>query len=941
MYRTACCCWPVACRVFEEAPGILMTTMRFLDFEMDISRRFLSHRGKPVKLGSRAFEILALLASRAGEVISGTEILQAVWPGTDSAENSLRVHLVALRKALSIGDADDLVRSVAGRGYILSATVRTDRPISESVQSLPHGDRNLPSRNTNVIGREDFVRRCLDLTQTRVMTIVGSGGIGKTTVALELAHLLSDQYEAVYFLDLAAVGSAASIGPTLASQLGLSVYRDDPLPGIIATLSHRRIMIVFDNCEHVITNAATIVERIIGACPNVRVLATSREPLAINAETIRRLGSLDVPEQREGPADASRRSAVALFMERMEHSVEIGAPLETEQMEIIASIVRKLEGIPLAIEFAAARVVDLGLKELLVSLDRPLTVLRRGRRTAPRRQQTLQATLDWSYGFLTENEKFALQVLSVFAYSFSREGAYVMCGLALGKEETEDAILGLQSKSLLARSESGAALRLLETTREYAAIKLAASGRQAEARSIHASLLLVRLQESESHWDRLPTSKWMTAYGVLIHDLRLALAFCEETENSTLFHQLLAASGLLWTQLGLMNEQFRHIEKAVKALDVAPTTNRSMESQLRSAYGSIAYNVHSLAGDIEARRQFELAASLARSMSDATGLLRAGSGICAILTTQGGYREASDVAIGLVADLGPIAEPAVDRILAHNNHYLGRHDDAYAHARRSFEANGRAVRGTLTSGANFGQKTLSLMVMAKTAYLRGEIEIALEHLDELTSDVLVVEHPISTCLGLAVGACPIYFGLGKMEQGHRFLEILRDISTKNSLHRWHEWVDGFDFALRTAHPDDESVISSLWRGGNGPRLENIVVAAGQKSGRGLIDLGLSGEAGWCRPELLRLKGEILLDHGEAGGRELLLEGYGIARLQSALTWQLRCATSLAKHAMFGTILADRERIDRTLALFPGPPPTADLDEAEALLTSSIIYELEA
>ncbi len=915
--------------------------MRFQDFEMDISRRLLSHRGKPVKVGSRAFEILALLASRAGEVISANEILQSVWPGTESAENSLRVHVVALRKALSIGDADDLVRSVAGRGYILSATVRSDLAISETVQSLPHGNGNLPGRTTNVIGRENFIRRCLDLSQTRVMTIVGSGGIGKTTVALELANLLGEQYETVYFLDLAAVGSAASIGPTLASQLGLSVYGDDPLPGITAALSHRRIMIVFDNCEHVIANAATIVERIIGACPNVRVLATSREPLAINAETIRRLGSLDVPEEGEVTADASRRSAVTLFVERMEHSLEIGAPLGNEQMEIIASIVRKLEGIPLAIEFAAARVVDLGLEELLVSLDRPLTVLRRGRRTAPRRQQTLQATLDWSYGFLTDNEKFALQALSVFAYSFSREGACVMCGLALGKEETEDAILGLQSKSLLSKSASGEALRLLETTREYAAIKLAASGRQAEARAIHASLLLVRLQEAESHWDRLSTSKWLKAYGVLIHDLRLALVFCEEIGNSHLLHQLLAASGLLWTQLGLMNEQFRHIEKAVKALDCAPTNDRSMESQLRSAYGSIAYNVHSFAGDIEARRQFELAANLARSMGDATGLLRAGSGICALLTTQGGYREASDVALGLVADLGPIAEPAVDRILAHNNHYLGRHNDAYAHARRAFEANGLAVRGTLTSGASFGQKTLSLMVMAKTAYLRGEIEIALEHLDELTSDVLAVEHPISTCLGLAVGACPIYFGLGRKEQGHRFLEILRDISTKNSLHRWREWVDGFDFALRTPHPHDESVISSLSRGGNGPRLENIVVVAGLKSGLDLIDLGLAGEAGWCRPELLRLKGEILLDHGDAGGRELLFEGYEIARLQSALTWQLKCATSLAKHSVCGTISADSERIKRTLALFPGSPPAADLAEADVLLTSSITYELEA
>jgi predicted ATPase/DNA-binding winged helix-turn-helix (wHTH) protein len=907
--------------------------MRFVDFELDVSRRLLTHRGQPVKVGSRALDILTVLASRAGEVISASEILQAVWPGSVSAENSLRVHLVALRKALSIGDADSLVQSVAGRGYILSATVREDFPVVETAQSLPHCKGNLPGRHGGVIGRENFIRRCLDLRQSRVITIVGSGGIGKTTVAMEIAHLLIDQYEAVYFLDLAALGVGSSIGPTLASLLGHSVYGDDPMPGITAALSHRRIMIVFDNCEHVISDAARIVETITRACPQVTVLATSREPLSIYAETVRRLGSLDVPDEGEVTADASRRSAVTLFMDRMEHSLEIGAPLDDKQMAIVAAIVRKLEGIPLAIEFAATRVIDLGLRELLVSLDRPFTVLRRGRRTAPRRQQTLQATLDWSYGFLTDNEKFALQALSVFAYSFSREGAYVVCDTSLGKEETEDAIWGLQSKSLLARSESGTTLRLLETTREYAAVKLAASGQQAKARLAHASLLLVRMKEAESHWDRLPTSQWMNGYGVLIHDLRLALAFCEQTENSQLLHQLLAASGLLWTQLGLMNEQFRHIERAVKAFEVAPATDRSVETQLRSTYGSIAYNVHSVAGDLEARRQFELAAALARSSGDSTKLLRAGSGICALLTTQGSYHEANNVALDLVRDLGPVAEPAVDRILAHNNHYLGRHDEAYARARRALKANGLAVRGTLTSGASFGQKTLSLMVMAKTAYLRGHIDKSLEYLDELTADALAVEHPISTCLGLAVGACPIFFGLGKNDQGHRFLEILRDISTRNSLVRWQEWVDGFDFALRAPHAEDANVILSLRQGGSGPRLENIVTVAGQKAGSRLVELALAGEAGWCRAELLRLKGEMLLAHGEAGGREMLLEGYEIAKLQTALIWQLKCANSLAKYGALETLTSDRKRIDRTLALFPGLPPAQDLADAEMYLKS--------
>jgi tetratricopeptide (TPR) repeat protein len=600
-------------------------------------------------------------------------------------------------------------------------------------------------------------------------------------------------------------------------------------------------------------------------------------------------------------------------------------------MDIVTAIVRRLEGIPLAIEFAASRVVDLGLKQLLASLDQPFTVLRRGRRTAPRRQQTLQATLDWSYGFLTENEKSVLQALSVFAYSFSREGALAVCELAVEKEEAEDAIWGLQSKSLLSRSESGRALRLLETTREYAAIKLAATGRQGEVRLAHASLLLIRMREAEFYWDKLQTAQWMDTYGILIHDLRLALVFCEEIGQTRLYHELLASSATLWTQLGLMNEQLRHIEKAVRSFDLEPSTDALLETQLRSAYGSIAYNVHSVDGDAEARRQFELAAQSARSLNDATRLLRAGSGVCALLTTQGRYREANQVALELQRDIGEPAEPAVNRILAHNYHYLGAHEDAYEHAARALRANGQAVRGTLTSGANFGQKTLSLMVMAKTAYIRGQIETSLEHLDELTSDILLVDHPISTCLGLAVGACPIYFGLGELELGHRFLGILRDISTRNSLFRWREWVVGYEYALGVGNVDHEAVVACLRHGGNGPRLENIVTVAGTKAGLDLIDLAVSGEPGWCQAELGRLKGEILLHRGDRSGRGLLLDSYRIAEGQSALTWQLKCANSLARHGSLHTREADRERIERTLDLFHGSAPKDDMKMSERAL----------
>lgn len=297
------------------------------------------------------------------------------------------------------------------------------------------------------------------------MSIVGPGGIGKTTVAIEFANTIRAEYEAAFFLDLAALNAGASIGPTLASLMGLSVYGSDPMPGIITAIGQRKMIFVFDNCEHVIEQAAEIIEKISLSCPNVFIVATSRETLGIPSEMVRRLGPLDTPEEGENPVNPFSYSAVALFMDRVEHSVDIGALNEIDDLVRVAAIVRKLDGIPLAIEFAAARVIDLGLEQLLNSLNQPLTVLRRGRRTAPRRQQTLQATLDWSYGFLTENEKMVMQAVSVFAQTFSRHGAAAVCAPLLDNDDIEDAIWGLQSKSLLSRSDSGAALRLLETTR--------------------------------------------------------------------------------------------------------------------------------------------------------------------------------------------------------------------------------------------------------------------------------------------------------------------------------------------------------------------------------------------------------------------------------------------------------------------------------------------
>lgn len=909
-----------------------MSVLKFGDFQLDVSQRRLTRGSGDIKLGSRALDLLIALASRPGEVISKDELLRLVWPETIVADGALRVNMFAVRKALESGADEKFIQSIAGRGYVFTARSVSSRPTQANANSSLQGKHNLPADPIRIIGREEFITNCLKQSQQRVLSIIGPGGIGKTTVAIKIAHLLRSDFEATFFLDLGAINDPKTVGPTLASLLGLSVYGDDPVPGIVGIIGDRKILVIFDNCEHVVDRAAEIVEAIGRSCPHAYIVATSRETLGVSSESIKRLGPLSIPPHNADASILSKSAAIALFLERVKFSLPDQSFEGEAQLQLIATIVRKLDGIPLAIEFAAARAVDLGLTELISSLDQPLMILRRGRRTAPPRQQTLQATLDWSYKSLSEGEKTLLRVLSVFAQSFDRSAALLVGSFLLDEEAFNEALWGLLSKSLLARSDADDVFRLLETTRSYALAKLVESEWEVNVRTAHANFVRERLLSAEKDWDQLVGSDWAKRYGSLMHDIRAAIAFAARTGMTRLHLELAADSGLIWTQMGLMKEHFQIIEQALDVIDEGGASDHWLETQLRSSYGAIAYNVLSVEGDEEGLRQFELAALSAEAMQDTGKTLRARSGICAILTTQGRYREANDVAHRLSEKVGPESRSAVDRILAHNSHYLGQHVDASYFAHQALNANGGNMRGTLTSGANFGQKTLSLMVLAKTSWLRGQSQTALDFLDELTSNAIAVDHAISLCLALSVGACPIYFGLGLREEGKRYLGLLRDVSTRHSLIRWQEWADGYDEAVATPTAGWKAAVTeSLRRGANGPRLENTVVVAGTRAPMGLIDIALMGQAGWCQAELFRLKGVLLVEKGQTEGVALIEKGYELAAEQSSLVWQLRCANSLAELAIGGGKYRETDKIERTLALFTEAVPAMEMAVASKLL----------
>ena len=457
----------------------------FGSFRLLLGQRLLLEGNKPLRLGSRALDILIALVERPGDLVSKEELIARVWPNTFVEPANLTVHIAALRRALGDGRRGNrYIVNVPGRGYCFVAPVNMSeklRPSSLELLAVEHA-HNLPATNTRLIGRENVVAGLsARFSRDRFLTIVGPGGIGKTSVALAVAEeLLANYKHGIWLIDLALVGNPVLVPTALASALGLEVRAENFLPRLIANLWDKQMLLVLDNCEHVIAAAAALAAEVLRGAPGVHVLATSREPFRVEGEWVYRLPPLQSPPVATGISaeEALRFPAVQLFVERT--AAALGDyVLSDADAPIVADICLKLDGIPLALEFAAARVNCFGIGGLAARLEDRLSLLINGRRTALPRQQTMRATLDWSYGLLTNAQQMILRRLSIFPGEFTlRAAGAVIPDDTYSSSEIIDQVTELIAKSLVA-AEMGDVeprLRLLETTRVYALAKLVESG---------------------------------------------------------------------------------------------------------------------------------------------------------------------------------------------------------------------------------------------------------------------------------------------------------------------------------------------------------------------------------------------------------------------------------------------------------------------------------
>ena len=454
------------------------TVLHFGPFAFHLNQRLVVEGDQPLRLGGRALDILQVLVEHAGSVVSKDELIAQVWPRSVVEEINLRVHIAALRRAFRDGqNGHCYIVNIPQRGYSFVAPVRqVAAAASVAFENLQKPQHNLPARLTPVTGRDAVVGSLVrQLPVRRFMTLVGPCGIGKTTVAVRVAELLLQHYrDGVWRVDLAMIDDPAHVVDHLTRTLDLEVGAD------LDALGQWHALLVLDNCEHLLERCRTLVEALLIAAPRLSILATSREPLLAKGESVQLLPPLLVPKASAlgSVAEVMGYSAVQLFVSCARARQQSFA-LREQDLKAIREICQHLDGLPLAIELAAAQIDALALVGLQAQLGNCFQLLTQGRRTAVPRHQTLKAALDWSYERLSPVEQIVLQRLAVFKSAFTLDAAMGVISCATLLPATLRHVMeGLALKSLLSREQVDGLTRyrFLNTTRRYALEKLEHSG---------------------------------------------------------------------------------------------------------------------------------------------------------------------------------------------------------------------------------------------------------------------------------------------------------------------------------------------------------------------------------------------------------------------------------------------------------------------------------
>jgi predicted ATPase/DNA-binding winged helix-turn-helix (wHTH) protein len=935
--------------------------LSFGPFNLFVAERLLKKADEPITIGSRALDILIALAERAGEVVTHRELISTVWPDVTVEDANLRAHIAALRKALGDGrDGARYVSNVTGRGYCLVAPVtRPSAMQTARVTGITPTERvqRLPPRLTRMVGRDDTVRSLAQQLQMwRFVSIVGPGGVGKTTVAISVAHALVDGFhDAVFFIDLAALTDPQLVPTAVASALGLMVQTQDPLVGLLTFIGDRKILLVLDNCEHVIGVVAALAERVVSEAPQAHILATSREALRVEGEHVHLLYSLDCPPEDAGltAVEALRYPAAQLFMERAAAS-GYGAMLSDIDAPFVAWICRRLDGVALAIELAASRVGGLGIRETAELLDNRFSLFWRGRRTALPRHQTLNAMLDWSYSLLSEREKAVLCRLSVFVGDFTRQAAG---SVALETEADEasviDAVASLVAKFLISATviNGSTYYRLLDTTRAYAAAKLAERG-EADLIARRHAIFYARFLEHDEVIQPMFDEHDRSGYASHMGNVRAALGWALSNHGDVAVGIELATSAApLFIGLSLLGECRGWCERALAALDDAIRgTRQEMILQEALAMSSMLTR----GNNDQVRTELERGLALAEAFEDRGRQLRILAGLNLFFIRLGDIRGTLAVAeqAGVIAQAAkqPAGTVWAECWLGIAHHFLGDQATAQLHCERSMAL---AIElGTFSESVfGFNHRINARVFLARTLWLRGFADQALGTVQTAIREAASRDHPVPICLSL-VHASTFLLWTGDLPGASDLIEQLIVHAGRYSLAPYRAAGIALKGELAIAREEPEVGLDLLRSALGTLRAQqyNLLTmgfigasAEGQrKIGQfeealftinGAIARAKNSGAEFYLSELLRIKSRILaVRHDRESAMNCLTEALAVARAQSVLAWELRSTMALARMLSEG---GQRDQARHTLAVvydrFTEGFETADLRIARQLM----------
>lgn len=932
----------------------MSSSVRFAEFgsfKLFPSERRLLLEDREIAVGSRALDILVVLLEHAGTIVTKQEILARVWSGLNVEESSLRVHIAGLRKALKAeGRVAPYIVNSAGRGYSFAGRVTWHDPAPETLPTRPVSPQRitaLPRRPTRIIGRDfDIIEISRLLARRRFVTIHGAGGIGKTTVALAVAHNHLGAFQDVLFLDLGLRSQHDNLAQIVASSLGVMADSRDPTRSIVKYLQHRSVLLVFDCCEHVIYAAAKLAETIIHEAPHASLLATSREILRAESEHVYTLASLATPppDLHMNRTQLLEYPASQLFIER---AVAAGHRMRMTdgEAETIADICRKVDGIALALELVAGRVGTYGFQQTATLLGGRLKLLWQGRRTALPRHQTLHAALDWSHGLITERERTVLRRLSVFVGPFILAAAQaVVADDALDPTEVAADLAQLAAKSLVVVEISAdrAQYRLLDITRAYAQSKLATSGEANAVAHRHAHYYAELLRHFVVHNHRIGE------YGPEhLANIRAALEWAfGENGNAELAVKLTNAATRLFREFSLLGECRQWCERALSVIG-APLRGSFWEMNLHS---SLAYCSMFTSGDDEtSRASFEEGLRLSAAIQDPFFQFRLIANFHMYHRRRGEIGRLLELAREAAALAPALREPtaavAAQVMLGVSHHLAGD----LAACRKALEASCDLRPEPYRYATNYlGFHQDRGLILARTLWLQGFPDLALALLQE--EEAAERRDPVTGCLTL-IWASTILLWTGNWSKAGAYIDDLIQLAGENSLCPYRTLGIGLrgEVLVRRGEPRDGlPLLREALAGLRACRYELFLPALSCAMAEGLASLGqldlalaqlaetfASIEPGrLCNgPELMRVHGEVLLQAGnERAAEQAFRQSLELANRQGALSWCLRSATSLAR---LERLPDARAILIDTYARFSEGFETADLSAARSLLAPEV------